>query len=254
MALTAFLPTDYPLLKSIKVKSSSIASDKLGCGYVIDGGKRLVKISPDSTGQRNYNEVSYGNITAVDPTNPFKILVFYKDFATIVLLENTLSQQGTIDLRNLGILQPSAICLTMDNNIWVYDEQEFQLKKINDSGQLISHSENFTNLFNEPSHPDFMIERDNVLYVNDSANGIRVFDIYGAYSKTIPIKGLHHFQVYKDQIIYFQDGKLFSFHTLTLQTKTILLPQLPSSAVDANLQNNVLLVLTDSTVNLYGNK
>lgn len=239
------------MLKSIELKGTTVTSDKFGCAYVVSGGSQLIKVCNDSSNKRTYSLLRYGPITSVDATNPFKILVFYKDFSTVVLLDNTLSEQGRVNLQNLGILQPSAMCLSMDNNIWVYDEQEYKLKKINDSGQMLNESEDFTIMFPEPSKPNFMVQKDNLLLVNDPQNGIRVFDIYGAYSKTIPLKGLSKFQFVKNQIIYFKDGKLYSFHTLTFETKQIALPD-GLNIQDVNVQSGLLLVLGDSQLNIYG--
>ena len=53
-----------------------------------------------------------------------------------------------------------------------------------------------------------MLEHNNYLYLNCPQIGIYVFDIFGAFSKVISIKGLSHFQV-SDQLIYFQKDSVF---------------------------------------------
>jgi hypothetical protein len=85
-----------------------------------------------------YNDVrKFGTATMIDVSNPLKVLLYYKDFATIVVLDRLLNIRNTIDLRLQNILQAKAIGLSYDNKIWVYDELESKLKKIDEGGQLL---------------------------------------------------------------------------------------------------------------------
>jgi hypothetical protein len=251
----AFTAQEFTLIKSLNnIPGQAVYSDKFGCAYVVTEKNTLTKFCPDSSKPRNYNVLRYGKISSVDVSNALKILVFYKDFATIAVLDNTLSEQSIINLRKLNILQVGAVCLALDNNIWIYDELEYRLKKLNSENNIIMKSEDFTIMFPESSRPDFMLEVENQLFVNDPENGIRVFDNFGTYSKTIPLKGLHKFEVVKDQIIYFQDGKLQSFHLKTLENKTIPLPPSETALRDVNIQEGILMCLTENQLNLWAYK
>ena len=55
----------------------------------------------------------------IDATNPLKILVYYREFTTIIELDRFLNIVNTIDLRNQNILQAKAVGLAYDNNVWV---------------------------------------------------------------------------------------------------------------------------------------
>ena len=46
----------------------------------------------------NYSNFLYGNISSVDITNPLKIVVFYKDFNIVVLLDSQLNETDVIQL------------------------------------------------------------------------------------------------------------------------------------------------------------
>ncbi len=71
----------------------------------------------------------YGKIYSIDASNPLKILVYFRDFATIVVLDRLLTVRNTIDLRKQNIYQAQAVATSYDGNIWVYDELESKLKK-----------------------------------------------------------------------------------------------------------------------------
>lgn len=77
-----------------------------------------------------YNDVKkFGQATLIDVSNPLKILLYYKDFATVVMLDRFLNSVNSIDLRKQNTLQAKAIGQSYDNKIWVYDEMENKLKK-----------------------------------------------------------------------------------------------------------------------------
>ena len=79
----------------------------------------------------------FGDIYSMDVSNSLKIVVYYKDFTTIVVLDRFLKNINTIDLRKYGILQAQAVAVSYDNNYWVFDEVENKLKKIDDNGNTL---------------------------------------------------------------------------------------------------------------------
>jgi len=42
-------------------------------------------------------------VAQLDVTNPLRVLLYYKDFSTIVILDRLLSNRSTIDLRKQDI-------------------------------------------------------------------------------------------------------------------------------------------------------
>ena len=54
---------------------------------------------------------------------------------------------SSINLRKQNIFQVNALTTSYDNNIWLYDEQDNKLKKIDDSGNTLFESVDFRLLF-----------------------------------------------------------------------------------------------------------
>ncbi len=101
--------------------------DNLGNIYVINNDNQLKKLSPRGDSLAVFNDVRrYGKIGSIDVTNPLKILVYYRDFTTIIELDRFLNIINTIDLRAQNILQAKAVGLAYDNNVWVFDELDAQ--------------------------------------------------------------------------------------------------------------------------------
>jgi hypothetical protein len=181
--------------------------------------------------------------------NPLKILVYYADYSTIITLDNTLSQTGRINLLQLGSNQVSAACVALDNNIWIYDAVLFKLRKIDGNMNVLMESEDLNALIGKPIRANFLMEKDNFLYVNDPEAGILIFDSYGSYVKTVPLLGLRDFQKVQDQLVFFKDGKLYSYHLLTFITEEIILPE--TDCVNVSIEKDRLFVLKKDLLNIY---
>src|SRR4026208_887268 len=90
------------LLTSLNVDATFLTSDYLQNAYVITSQNSLVKI--DSVGNIlfTYNQNRFGQLEFADATNPLKLVLSYPDYQTVVMLDNTLSEVGTISLKQLG--------------------------------------------------------------------------------------------------------------------------------------------------------
>lgn len=77
----------------------------------------------------NYNNVQLGEITGVNIFGPLKINVFYKDFNTVIILDNRLSEIFKIDFNKL---QPyrniTHVSTGNENTLWVFNQDTQQLE------------------------------------------------------------------------------------------------------------------------------
>lgn len=181
------------LIKTITGSFSDFSVDNLGNVYLITSTNQIKKLNEKFDSVGVFNDVKrYGNIYTVDVTNPLKVLVYYKDFLTVVILDRFLNARNTIDLRKQGIVQAKAICQSYDNNIWVFDELDAKIKKVDDNGKVLLESTDLRMVFNEVPNPSQIIDADGMLYLYNSKYGFTVFDYYGA------LKGKHPFLNWKD--------------------------------------------------------
>ena len=61
--------------------------------------------------------------------------------------------------------------------------------------------------------PNFMREYNNLLYLNCPDKGIYVFDIFGAFSRLIALKGLDRFQIIENIVYFRKDNNVCSYNT-----------------------------------------
>lgn len=181
------------LNRQIKGEFSDFYVDNLGNIYLITLTNQIKKINPGGDSAGVFNDVKrFGKISYVDVTNPLKILVYYKNFSTILVLDRFLSVQNTIDLRKQNILQAKAVGLSYDNNIWVFDELESKIKKIDESGKVLLESADMRQSLDETPSPVAVIDDNKSLYLYDSRLGWFIFDYYGAF------RGKYAFTNWKD--------------------------------------------------------
>ena len=134
----------YNLTASITGDVVDFTVDNLDNVYVLTSTDQLKKYNANGDSVAVFNNVKkFGKVSTVDVSNPLKVLLYYKDFSTIVVLDRLLTVRNTIDLRQQNIYQVNAIGQSYDNNIWLYDEQNSKLKKIDESGKVLLETPDF---------------------------------------------------------------------------------------------------------------
>ncbi|MFH7012082.1 hypothetical protein ACHRV5_09415 [Flavobacterium sp. FlaQc-52] len=75
-----------------------------------------------------YKNVSLGNLTKVDLQNPLKMVLFYEDFNSVILLDNQLNKITEINFsqNNIPIVVPF-IGMSTQNQLWVYNTLNQQI-------------------------------------------------------------------------------------------------------------------------------
>ena len=209
-------------LKTIVRPHDFFTTDRLGNIYLVN--KDVItkyNAQGDSLTQQSYK--NYGKIDYVDATQALRTLVFYKEQLLVLTLDNTLSAQNDpVDLTSIGKDQITLVAASIvDNNIWLFDQGTQTLSRVDKTFKDVVSTGNLTNILGYAPVPDFMIEAENKLFMNVPDKGIVVFDMFGTYLKTIPITGLHYFDVNGDKLYYLDKGKIMYYHMLDFITYTL---------------------------------
>jgi len=188
-------------------------------------GDEIKKFNPSGELLKVYSNKRAGKIFSVDASNPLRVIVFYKDQAQITILDSQLSSNGeNINLETLTLEQCDLACSSFNNGIWFFNRQNAELVRIGENLNRVLNTGNLNILLGTKFIPNFMLEHNSYLYINNPSEGILVFDIYGTYYKTIPFKNLTQFQV-KEDLVYFQkDEKLHAYNMKTLDQQDIAMP------------------------------
>lgn len=99
--------------------------DSFGFYYTIKNNV-FSKISKRDT--LEYKNISLGKISKVDLQNPLKIVLFYENFNTVVILDNQLNETQKINFSENTIpIVATAIGIASQNQFWVYNTMNQQL-------------------------------------------------------------------------------------------------------------------------------
>jgi len=206
----------FVLVKSYTGNIADVALDNLDNLYIISPTGQIKKLNAAGDSVGVYNQAkNYGKLYTIDVSNPLKILLFYKDFSTIVVLDRLLANHSTIDLKQYSVLNPSAIGNSYDNNIWVYDEFDNKLKKIDEQGNKLLETPDFRTLFDEAIAPQKIFNENGLVYLADSTNGVYVFDNYGSFKKRIPVKSWQTISIANGNIISANNESIAVFNSST---------------------------------------
>lgn len=245
---TAFLPPVSLYSGSVK----QFAADNLGNVYVLTPAGLLIKLNSRGDSLNVFNDVRrYGPVYAMDVTNPMKVLLYYKDFSTVLMLDRYLNRINMIDLRKSGIFQAKAVGLSYDNNVWIFDEQSAKLKKIDETGRVLSETTDLRQVLDVVPSPHALVDRDGFVYVYDSTKGIYVFDYYGALKNALPLTGVTDLQVIGKTIAGRRQNKLVRYTLGTLELQELPLPAIVQGAEKIYITQQGVYVLNEAGIEMY---
>ncbi|OBX23890.1 MULTISPECIES: hypothetical protein [Bizionia] len=187
----------------------------------------------------NYSNVQLGRLTSVDVFNPLKLIAFYKDFNTVIILDNRLAEILRIDFNTV---QPyknaSFVSLGNDNTIWIFNQDNQQLEVYDYKAKsvrattipVVSNALSFTSNYNYA-----WLLTENYIYK---------YSYFGSLIFKIKNTGYTKLTERNDDIILQKGNNLFFLNDKTQEIIPIALP---------NLLINQFLV-TGETVYIYDSK
>ncbi|MBK7122045.1 MAG: hypothetical protein IPH68_04075 [Chitinophagaceae bacterium] len=158
----------FQFLKSIKGSFTYFNVDNLDQVYLITANNQLKKLNANGDSVAVFNDVKkYGNPDFIDVTNPLKALLYYKNYSTVVMLDRLLTVRNNINFRKQNIFYVNNVTLSYDNYIWIFDEEDFKLKKIDEEGKLLLETISWRMLFDTVPSLVKIIDRENYVYLYD---------------------------------------------------------------------------------------
>lgn len=248
-------PGDFQLTLTISQDIVDFTVDNLGNIYILNNDNQLKKLDAKGDSLAVFNDVRrYGKIASVDATNPLKILVFYREFTTVIELDRFLNIVNTIDLRKQNILQARAIGLAYDNNVWVFDELDARLKRIGDDGSLVDQTTDFRQLFDSVPDPTGIRDNGGYVYLYDPAKGVYIFDHYGALKTHLDLPGWQDFDVIGKNLLGRDDRNLYRYQPGTLDMQEQPIPAAYQGAIRIRITPSVIYVLKKTGLEVYTKK
>lgn len=252
VAIHAQSDSAFQYIRSIKGNISYFNIDNLDNIYLIIDNNQLKKLNANGDSVAVFNDVKrYGNPDYVDVTNPLKALLYYKNFSTVVVLDRLLTVRNNINFRKQNIFYVNNVTLSYDNYIWIFDEEDFKLKKIDEEGKLLLATIDWRMLFDTVPAPVKIIDRDNFVYLYDPLKGFYIFDYYGAFKNRLAFLNWTNVEVNGNTVYGFSNNKLYSYELKSLQLKEYRLPAFFGKFMSIKAMNGKVYLLNENGVDIY---
>lgn len=223
--------------------------DQLGNFYLVVKNN-VIKYDKNGKRINQYSNQRYGEVSSIDATDPYKIVLFYEDFRIAIILDNQLSENGSpLDMQFSEFNQPILACRAYNTGIWTFDQLLCRLYRLNLSLEVNQSTGNLTQILGYKIEPNFMLEYNNNLYLNNPKTGILVFDQFGTYTKNIAITGLNKFQVTEKAIYFVQDELIKKYSFRSPEIESLPLPEINIQAI--NVFGNRLFILANQELKIY---
>lgn len=194
-------------LNSVELSTDDfLGYDSFGYSYSI---KNNVLSKIKGTESFEYKNPSLGKITKTNLQSPLKIILFYEDFNTVIILDNQLNETQKINFsENSSPIVVTAIGMASQNQLWIYNSLNQQIglyDYLKNSYKSISTSfpESIT-LYQSDFNSFYWIDKNNQWYSCDifgkitSKGKLPEFD-------SIAIINDHQYIYYRDKTFIFQD-------------------------------------------------
>ncbi len=202
---------NWKLCGEVPIAEDDIWSvDVLGNVYV-SNYKKITKY--DSTLRVRFSQSikSFGRLSAIEPMNTMKLVVFSEEQQSICILDNTLTlSEACIDLSLHAILNATKIAISAQpDKLWVFDQLNSRLQLM--SLGSVKQSQEVRNMQGITGIGELvkMEENQNDLYVSDRLGQIFIFDIYGTLKWSVAASNLSDFTVYDGYLVRIIDNQLF---------------------------------------------
>ncbi len=252
---TAIAQDSLPKLTPFKEWAGSFKDfevDHLGNIYLLTANQQLKKINAKGDSLAVFNDVkSFGNLSRLDVSNPLKVLLYYKQFTTAVVLDRFLNLNNQINLRKQGWFLVQHITASFDNNYWLFDEQKFTLRKINDAGSTLLESNDFRQVFGMPLYVTELLDREGQVFLNTKDKGVFAFDYYGTYKTTYDLPGLTELAVEEGWLYGFAQNKLIKLDTQSGEKQSLDLPSGINNAKKHKVVKGKLYVLMANGLSVF---
>jgi len=220
-----------------------VGTDAFGWKYTIANNE----FSKEKDGRTlKFRTLSLGEIYTVDIQNPLQIVLFYRKFNTVVLLDNQLNETSRINFSNINQpLVAEAAGLASQNRLWIYDINTQQL------GLYDLAKSSFKTL--TPPFTDNIryYQNDyNYFYWIDTTGKCFMVNLFGSVGSLGQAPAYDQVQIVSSsELIIKKDGALY-FYNLEKQT------QAPVAIVEKSFKSfhytaQILTIFTDSEINTY---
>lgn len=151
-----------------------------------------------------FNDLQLGRITTVDIINPLRIVVFFQDTNTVIMLDNKLSEIERINFNNLPqFMNVSTATNAGNKNLWIFNVDTQQL-------ELYNYGAKLQTVVSQPFPGKLLSQASNFNYCFTlTEKKLRAFNIYGSILNEVNSEGYEKIIQQNENLVALKENYLY---------------------------------------------
>lgn len=226
---------------------AATAIDRTGEVYAITNSGQIQRF--DKNGKLNLLFKAERRPTVFDPRDGARLFTYSREDQTYQLLKPSFEPMASYKIDSAFAIQPWLICPSGDHKLWILDNADQSLKKINVKASEVEVEVWVdSTVIGQPEAFEIMREYQNFLFLLNPDQGLLVFNMLGQQIRTIDTGSIAGFNFLGEELYYLQGNTLKLFNLFTAQTREIAIPHGYRQAL---LTDERMILFTPTTIDVY---
>lgn len=226
---------------------SEAAIDRTGDFYVITHSGQIQRF--DKNGKLDLLYKAEQRPTAFDPRDGARLFAYYRETQGYQFLSPSFEPMASYKIDPSFAIQPWLICPSGEHKLWILDEADQSLKKIDIKASEVEVEVWVdSTVIGQPEAFTAMREYQNFLFLLNPWQGILVFNALGQQIKSIGTAPISGFNFLGEELYYLQGNRLRLFNLFTAVTREVAIPSGYSRAL---LTDERMILFTPTTIDIY---
>lgn len=208
------------IIDNKSVKADDFRIDKLGNYYFVKDNN-IIKHDKNFIPKAEYSNNLLGEISSIDVSNPFRIMIYYKDFNQIVFLDSELAElKSPVSLDELNLFDAVAVCYSLNGGFWAFRDHSSQIVQFSSQLRQVQQGAQIMRAAKDRK-PLKMIETANNVFIRFDSNNIFILDNFGSFVDKIYIEEIIDFTAVENLIVSIDKNfiKLINIHNFKINEK-----------------------------------
>lgn len=205
------------LIARVNVKKPvGVGVDRLGNFYVAEASGTIKKINTEGRVVARHKGKRAPEL--LEPWNPLRVFAYHRPTQTYQLLNQELHEITTLSLPPSFAIRPWLVCPTAENHMWIMDEADRTLKRINLAQNKIQSEFTLPEKMGLPRH---LREYQNLLIVEGDKQQVEIYNGVGNRIKRFDLPQLRNVNVAGEDVYFVTDDRILFYHLFSEQETSL---------------------------------
>jgi hypothetical protein len=232
-------------ISEYNVVSNMFRVDNLGYFYFVSGSA-LTKTDSDFNIIASYDSKNNGEISDIDATDPFRLLIFYKDFNKLVFLDNELAElRDPVMLDDLQVFSVDAVCSSTQGSFRLFDGQKSTIVSYDKDLNLIQTGVNLYSCVKSQNAYKIR-ESNNYVFAQFGTDYIVTLDKFGNFYKKAEFENIESFDFVNDNLYLLINSHVYKCNPDDSLSEIVL--PIQDKLIGFAMKNEFLFVLSQKSL------